>query len=138
MSLQTSTSPQKVKSVTLKILKEIPKTVKVGNITVKIIHNVAEMAKANIKHGNGDEKAGFMLEGEQQILIDPTLGPDIKADTLLHEVMHWIFYLSGGREFFSHKKEEQVISLLASGLHDTLKRNPELVAYLLGEENEMS
>jgi hypothetical protein len=136
MSTQTSTSPPKAKSVTQKIIKQLPKQIRVVNVDVDVICDENIMAKANIKHGDGDEKAGLMIEAEQQILLDPALGPDLLADTLLHEIMHWIFYLNGGREFFGSKKEEQFVCLITSSLHSVLINNKELRDYLFPPEED--
>jgi hypothetical protein len=55
------------------------------------------------------------------------------AVTLLHEVVHAIFKIAG----LPNEKEEDTVTRLSPLLLDTLRRNPDLVAYLLGVPDEL-
>lgn len=79
---------------------------------------------------NETADSGQFLHESQKILIGPENGPDARADTLLHEVLHGHFVLLGLREDISKKLEEKIVLALAPLLLDTLRKNPKLVAYL--------
>ena len=50
--------------------------------------------------------------------------------TILHEVLHGCFHVTDNQ----HENEEAVVGSLTAVLLDTLRRNPELVAYLTGDD----
>ena len=53
---------------------------------------------------------------------------------LLHEVLHELWQKADLRRFLSVKTEELVIDALVPWLLDTLRRNPDLAAFLLEED----
>ena len=65
------------------------------------------------------------------ITIDPALSPTMKRDTLLHEVLHAVFSATGVSRDLGSEKEEDAINRLTPTLLAVLRRNPELLAYLL-------
>jgi hypothetical protein len=65
----------------------------------------------------------------QVILVDPTLGPDAFKAILLHEVMHAIADLA---DLHDEATEEDWCLRGAPYLLDTLRRNADLTAFLLG------
>jgi hypothetical protein len=64
----------------------------------------------------------------QRIFIAPGQGPDETACTLMHEVLHAIVRVALGD---INKVDEDQIEQLCFAVTDTLRRNPELVAYLM-------
>lgn len=66
-----------------------------------------------------------------RITVNPARPEQVQRDTLLHEVLHAIGALTGLRAELGDEAEERVVSRLGSALLDTLRRNPELVEYLL-------
>jgi hypothetical protein len=64
-------------------------------------------------------------------------GPDQQRDTMLHEIIHVVLLLSDMHDipctFKNDRERERAVSVLATYLLDTLRRNPKLVAYLTGE-----
>jgi hypothetical protein len=105
---------------------------KIGPYDVKILYKDAPMHKARVEN-DITEAVGFCSPELQQILIAPEQGDDSKADTLLHEILHYIFYITGGSNEFGNETEEKMIMHIGSTLLDTLRRNPQATKYLLGE-----
>lgn len=66
----------------------------------------------------------------QLILLRTNQAPDYLADTVLHEVLHAC--LAHTPLELSEETEEHVCLVLAPALLDVMRRNPELVAFLLG------
>ena len=54
--------------------------------------------------------------------------PRFIANTLLHEILHGVFYQAGLRDSLSlnHAKEEAIVNCLANGLSQVFRDNPEL------------
>lgn len=70
---------------------------------------------------------GRIKYAQGQIILDPNQSAPHKRMTLLHEVLHGCWHI-GDR---SHKNDEKAIRALTGPLLDALRRNPELVAYLM-------
>ena len=68
------------------------------------------------------------------INLDPHLPPGQMQDTLLHEVEHCLWSVSGLRGRMK-LTEEDIIRHLTSLRLDTLQRNPMVVAYLMQKED---
>ena len=111
---------------------KLPKMVKVGPYKYSIVTD-------RTKCRNASKKKDKYLWGEtspvyQTIYLNPDQGADSKADTLLHELLHAVWYHQGMRE---HKieSEEQIVATLAPGILDVLRRNPKIVEYLVNGES---
>jgi hypothetical protein len=66
----------------------------------------------------------------QKISLSPKLGPDARAEVLLHECIHAIFEqtkLDAGLKF---DVAERLVEVLGYSVLDLLRRNPKLVAFL--------
>lgn len=81
-----------------------------------------------------DSSGSLDHEGVNGIRLDSTLGPDYKATVLLHEVLHAVFFLGGVEPLCPKGDEEPIVKALAPLLRDTLRRNPRLVAYIMGRD----
>lgn len=103
-----------------------PATVQVGPYLFEIIFDENEVNRQAVK----DKRTlyGQMEPKEQRIYLDPTQGPDMLADTLLHELMHAALIPLD----LDEDLEERAVSVAATSLLDTLRRNPKLVTFLLG------
>ena len=80
---------------------------------------------------NATQCWGHIDYARQAITIDPVGGDDHIAVTVLHELLHAHFHLGG---IGDRDNGEQTITKLSPLLLDTLRRNPGLVAYLIGGE----
>jgi hypothetical protein len=108
-----------------------PAQIKVGPYTFAVNVDAAAIDKDSVS-----ERAdldGRFKPREQEILIRPGLGPDNAADTLLHEVLHAVFMVSGLVGTLGEEQEENVVTVLSPALLDALRRNPKLVGFLLQE-----
>ncbi len=92
------------------------------------------------------EKPGSFMKGEQKdqdlsgcvsfdnltIYICINQAPMVMADTLLHEVNHVIWAVSGGWAY-EDADEERIISMMTTTQLDTFLRNPKLMKFILGQ-----
>lgn len=72
---------------------------------------------------------GACVYAHQTIFINPNQHPDRAGDTLLHEVLHAIWDLSGF-DVMPDLHEETVVRSFASWLSQVLKDNPELTKFV--------
>lgn len=95
---------------------ELPKSIQVGPTLWEIreIDLDDECEWGNIKHNTCI------------ISIASDTDLQVQQSTLLHEVLHAIWFTVG----LPHTYEEKVISAMEALLLDTIKRNPELMIYL--------
>lgn len=77
---------------------------------------------------SGQGNLGLCHNPEHEIDIHEGQPPIEEADTLLHEVMHAIFYQMGIG--LSYKQEEHVVRRLATGLTAVFQDNPSFLKYL--------
>jgi len=83
--------------------------------------------------------SGTCGQDVQTILIDDQLGPDQERETVLHELLHAIFYATSAHRLLEELEktaemkdlEENFIQPLASRLLELLRDNPDLVKYLI-------
>lgn len=105
----------------------LPAFIQVGPIRYSL-----KIDQAALDH-TGTGKSGSTLHNSQAILLCDNEGPDQQADTVLHETLHAILAQTYGE--LSVDEDERIISALSPLLLDTLRRNPDLVAYLVGESH---
>lgn len=109
-----------------------PNSVQVGPVKVAVIHDELDSRRKYMQWDDTDS-LGFFSAKHQYIVLDSDLPKDCMADTLVHEVMHAMFFQAGGRAHWDMEEEEKFVSMLSGPLTDTLKRNPELVKYIMTE-----
>jgi hypothetical protein len=107
----------------------IPKQLQIGPTTYRIKTKRSDLNKAQVEMK--ETVSGCVIFKDQTIYLDKKQGQDQLADTLLHEVMHACLQPLFGME---EDAEEAFVRTLAPGLLDTLRRNPELVAFLMNWE----
>lgn len=83
-------------------------------------------------HATVDDKKiglnGHILHDEGRIKIEKGLPLTRRRLTLMHEVVHGVLENMG-----MDTQDEHTVLLLGYGLTDVLRRNPDLVAYIVGE-----
>ena len=106
-----------------------PSRVKVGHVRYKMRNEKGLTSIAGA--------SGTCGEDTQLILVDDQLGPDQERDTVLHEVLHAVFYAMNVKAVLpkdeagdSKELEEKIIFALATRLLELLRDNPKLVEYL--------
>lgn len=102
---------------------KLPKRIDVGPITFTL--SLVE----GLRSEDDRKLYGECRLPEQAIVLDSSQGPDLLADTLLHEVLHAAWAQTPLDE--SEIPEEVVIQALAPVILLALRRNPKLVAVLL-------
>lgn len=84
--------------------------------------------------GLGQDRVGSCDNLHQIITIDAQQSLVEEADTVLHEVMHAIFYtMKIGLDIDT---EEKVVSALASGLVGVFQDNPEFAQWLIENKSQ--
>ena len=96
---------------------KIPKTIKVGGFIWTIQEDEKIATEGSVY--------GSTHHGKQQIFIDPDISQQKKEQTLLHEIMHTVFWQSGLNFRYRENKdfEEDVVTSLSMGLYQVLKDN---------------
>jgi hypothetical protein len=102
-----------------------PRFIHVGPYEYSVHTDAAAVAELD----SGDD--GSCDFHDVRITVNPARPEQVQRDTLLHEVLHAIGALTGLRRDLGEEAEERVVERLSSNLLDTLRRNPELVEYLL-------
>lgn len=73
---------------------------------------------------------GSTHQSLQKIFLEPNMAPQHLDGTLLHELLHAIWWQMGlgKQEWMDPKKEEVIVHALAQGLHTVLTDNPDLLS----------
>jgi hypothetical protein len=106
---------------------DLPTKVQIGPYEIEI-----RCSQIAIDHAHAQSDAyvdGATMIRKGWIAIRPEISDSAKREVLLHEVMHAAWFVAGRRD--EKVSDETAISILAPTLLDTLRRNPELAAYLL-------
>lgn len=92
-----------------------------------------ELARLRVEHAEQKVLSGHSDHDALRINVDtgPAVAADTSRDTVLHEVLHAIAFLSGLSSDWGTQREEEIVRRLSPLLLDVLRRNPALVAYLL-------
>jgi hypothetical protein len=107
----------------------MPESVVIGpyRYTITVDHDAMERLRNRGESGGGN--AGTVDYHQLQITIDGDMAASMIADTLLHEIVHCCYRVSGLRA--GKMREEEAIDHLTPVLLDTLRRNPAVARYLL-------
>lgn len=98
---------------------KLPKKVKIGPYDYAIV---------SLDKSDAEENYGTFASEEQEIrLRDSFKSSHMMADTLLHEILHGIWFVHG---IVVRDGEERVIGQMATGLTQVLRDNPDLVEFL--------
>lgn len=109
-----------------------PKKIKIGPHVIKVkLTTAKELTKLASVGTNPRDAMGLTDVNISSIFVDNSLSTSIEADTLLHEVLHHVFYLGGGREHFEDEDEERIVCALSTLLYGVIKENPKLIEYLV-------
>jgi hypothetical protein len=111
-----------------------PASVRVGPYRYKVVVS-AERIKELEKESNS-ELYGITTHGHLEIALQPDVADLILRETLLHEVLHAVLYNTGLSDRMSDKAEEHLIRGLSPALFALLRDNPDLVAYLVGGDEQ--
>lgn len=91
---------------------------------VKIGWRSYEVVQGEHRSGdNGGDLYGEISYEENKIYIYDKQSEENKIVTLLHEILHGIFYLSGHDEW---RKNEELIQCVSENLYQVIKDSPDL------------
>ena len=107
---------------------ELPDQVIIGPLAYRVRTDRAILNQATVDH-QGPFYANIRF-GETDILIDDKQTPAHQRMTLLHEVLHGCFHVT----MLDKKWEETAVRLLTGPLLDTLRRNHDLIAFILATD----
>jgi hypothetical protein len=96
---------------------QIPEKVKIGWREYMI-----EPGEHRTGDGGGDLYGEITYE-ENKIYVWDKLSHDNQCVTLLHEIIHGIFYLSGRKE---NRNDEPLIEAISENLYQVIKENPDM------------
>jgi hypothetical protein len=68
------------------------------------------------------------------IILNETMQPGLARETLMHECLHVVTEVCGLRRKWGNAKDERIIRRLSPLLLELLRRNPDIVSYLMGED----
>lgn len=106
-----------------------PEFVQIGPF--RYVVSMDETAALKCAHeSNSNWVFGAVRHKDLEIVLAPDQAKGQLRDTLLHEVLHGIIYVTGGIT----EGEEKIVKQLTATLLDTLRRNPDLVWFLLSED----
>jgi hypothetical protein len=108
----------------------IPAFVQVGPFRYSIIIDQAAIDRASVE--SKVTLNGHTDHSEQRMTIAPDLADDRLVEVLVHEVLHAITNLVGLDNDLDDGHEEAVVARLAPAVVDLLRRNPDLVAAIVG------
>lgn len=98
---------------------EIPKSVKVGPYTFKVYARSRAWYNTHGVFGN-------MVADTLEINVCGHLAPIVTLDTLLHEILHAVYYVY---HLDDKDDEERIVSTLATAMTGVYRDNPFLCAY---------
>lgn len=104
----------------------MPETVVVATVRYTVVTDEAAIDRRIVERGH--TFSGLTDLTAQRIYVDPRQGWDSQADTLLHEVLHCVYWAAGNPQ--RKLREEEVVHRLTPLLLATLRDNPALVACL--------
>jgi hypothetical protein len=107
------------------------KRVQIGPARYRVVVGQAAIDRRAAEDGRS-ELLGHCHNDELVITVSPKMAEDAQRDTLLHEVLHAIFHSTGLAHDLGDEKEESMIRRLTPALLDLIRRNPRLVADLMG------
>lgn len=105
---------------------ETPSEIYIGSLRWSIDWN------AKLKSGT----LGLCESSDFEIKISKHLkSDDSKRSTLLHEIIHAIYFTYGFKpsQKDAHEHEEEVVAFVSSALYDTLVRNPSVAYFIFFE-----
>jgi Zn-dependent peptidase ImmA (M78 family) len=94
---------------------KIPKTLKIGGMKWKVIED---------KGLRNSDKSGLAVFADQTIRIDTDSSEQMKWQTLIHEIIHVLFWQGGiDIKIGNEQTEEEIVENLAHDLHQVLVDN---------------
>jgi hypothetical protein len=106
------------------------RTVQVGPNRYRVVLDQAAIDRIGAE--GGTDLLGDTDREKLVITLSPGAAEDVVRETLLHEVLHAVFDVTGLGHEIGNKREEALIRRLSPALLDVIRRNPRLMADLMG------
>ena len=107
---------------------DLERKIKIGYQDVSVERDTTTFQKQSDAYGEYDHR-------KNTISIQEGLSPLDEANTLLHEIMHGVAYLSSltqpGEPLDTENKEEMVINTMTNGLAQVFRDNKWLLPYFI-------
>lgn len=107
-----------------------PATISIGPYTYDVVLESIDTGDAESDF-EGYLALGAVNIRDLTITLEPAQHPLMMRNSLLHEVLHAIRNITGE----AGDEEEAIVCSMSALMLDTLRRNPELVSYLIDAEN---
>lgn len=109
-----------------------PETITVGPYRYTVVVDDDEILRRSREQST--DLLGCAEHRQLTITLRPEQAPDMLAETLLHELLHCLNEMTGVTSMFDDgDSQESFVARYSPALLDTLRRNPDLVRYLLGD-----
>lgn len=105
-----------------------PTKVRIGpiNFKIKVKKKLPPLAGAEEVDTCGQHHSAASI-----IYLKDGMSVDFTGETLFHEIIHGV--IAQGPHSLTYEEEESLVMLVSAPLLDTLKRNPEVCRYILGD-----
>lgn len=108
----------------------MPSAIKVGRHRYRVVNDVAEWNSLSNGTGVRHSDHGATHHHWSLIAINPTDSPSQQADSLLHEVLHVIWFVASLDHMPEGDREEPTVARLTPWLSLVLCDNPDMMAFL--------
>jgi hypothetical protein len=109
-------------------MKRPPAAVVVGPVTFSVCCD--EDTLMRMEHATGSSLFGATDVGSQSIVLNINVGPDVLAETLLHEVLHACLSVAGISHELDDDAEERIVRALSPVLLQVVRSNPSTIRFL--------
>lgn len=107
----------------------LPETIRIGHVYYEVIHD----DEFDVELNNRD-LLGLSHGDLARVAVRSDLTWQIKAETLLHEVLHQCLHVSGVAHDVENDLEERIVRAMAKVLIGVIHDNPEFVKILTFKE----
>lgn len=116
-----------------------PTQLRIGHLNYTVTIDRTALDRETAEQGI-PRRAGASHSATQLIELTDDMAPDYAAETLLHEILHQCLRVTAVDPDNDAKAgldnvEERAVSAIAGPLLSALRDNPELITYLLGDDD---
>lgn len=86
--------------------------------------------REGLRGENQEKLNGWIQYNNTLILLEQEMDDQVKAVTLLHEILHGVFESCGRAT--DDQEQESEIDALAHGLFGVIRQNPDLMEWIMG------
>jgi hypothetical protein len=109
----------------------LPTSIDIGPFRYTI--TIDELTRQRAQETDGCKVLGQTDHDKLEMILDASQPIGLLRETLLHETLHLVTEISGVRYDQGGDKEERLIRRLSPILLEVMRRNPDVVAYLMAD-----